>query len=67
VTDLHQIQSQERRATMSAEQRAALEQLAIVTERFHQRNLRMDLGLRIGFRKLEESPSDARIALNGVK
>jgi hypothetical protein len=52
---------------MSIEQRKRLDQLGIVTERFRQRNLRMDLGLRIGFRKLEESPSEARIALAGVK
>ncbi len=67
MTNLHQNQSAERRATMSHDQRARLEQLAIVTERFHQRNLRMALGLRIGFRKLEDSPSDARIALAGIK
>lgn len=67
MTDLHQTQAAERRATMSAEQRARLEQLAIVTERFRQRNLRMARGLSIGFRKLEESPSEARIALAGVK
>jgi hypothetical protein len=52
---------------MSPEQRKRLDQLGIVTERFRQRNQRMDLGLRIGFRKLEESPSEARIALAGVK
>lgn len=67
MTNLHQNQSKDRRATMTAEQRSNLERLALVTERFHQRNLRMDLGLRIGFRKLEESPSEARLALAGVK
>lgn len=66
MTNLHQTQ-RDRRATMTPEQRSNLERLAMVTERFHQRNLRMAYGLQHGFRKLEESPSEARIALAGVK
>jgi hypothetical protein len=57
MTNLTTKQSKDRRATMTAEQRANLERLALVTERFHQRNLRMDRGLRFGFRKLEASDS----------
>lgn len=45
------------RVVLSCEQptdpRVHLATLAAVTERFHQQNLRMDLGLRIGFRELE--------------
>jgi hypothetical protein len=53
---------------MSAEQRANLERLALVTERFRVRNERMTRGLQHGFKALEQEPtSDARIALAGVR
>lgn len=61
-------ESRDRRATMSREQQANLDRLAMVTERFRLRNVRMARGLEHGFRELErESSSDARIALAGVK
>lgn len=66
MTNLHQAQSRDRRATMTAEQRANLERLALVTERFHVRNDRMARGLEIGFRQLEAN-SEARLALAEVK
>lgn len=53
---------------MSSQQRADLERLALVIERFRLRNVRMARGLERGFRALEqESSSDARIALESVK
>jgi len=66
VTDLHQRQSRDRRATMTTEQRANLERLALVTERFHARNDRMARGLQIGFRQLETT-NEARAALAEIK
>ncbi|MFA5054461.1 MAG: hypothetical protein WC565_10400 [Parcubacteria group bacterium] len=61
-------QSRDRRSTMNQTQRADLERLALVTERFRLRNVRMARGLERGFRALEqESTSDARIALAEVK
>ncbi len=57
MSNLTTKQSRDRRATMSAEQRANLERLALVTERFNQRNVRMARGLQFGFRKLEASDS----------
>lgn len=53
MSDLHTKQSRDRRATMSPKQRADLERLSIVVERFYVRNLRMARGLQFGFRKLE--------------
>ena len=50
-------QSKDRRATMTPTQRADLERLGIVTQRFHARNIRMARGLEFGFRKLEASVS----------
>lgn len=47
-----------RRDTMTAEQRKDLDILALVTARYHQRNLRMARGLQIGFRKLEAQDND---------
>lgn len=68
MTNLHANQSRDRRVTMTQEQRANLDKLALVTERFHQRNLRMARGLEHGFRALEQEPtSNARIALAEVK
>lgn len=54
---------------MTREQRADLERLALVTERFRLRNVRMARGLEQGFRALEQgtTSSDARIALAEVK
>lgn len=46
-------QSRDRRATMTTAQRADLERLSIVTQRFWARNERMARGLTIGFRNLE--------------
>jgi hypothetical protein len=61
-------QSHNRRSTMNQTQRADLERLALVTERFRLRNVRMARGLERGFRALEqESTSNARIALGEVK
>ena len=68
MTNLTNQQSRDRRATMSAEQRANLDRLALVTERFRLRNVRMTRGLEHGFKALEQEPtSDARIALSEVK
>ncbi|MFA5053709.1 MAG: hypothetical protein WC565_06610 [Parcubacteria group bacterium] len=68
MTNLTNQQSRDRRATMSAEQRANLDRLALVTERFRLRNVRMTRGLEHGFKALEhERTSDARIALSEVK
>lgn len=68
MSDLTSQQSHDRRATMSSQQRADLERLALVIERFRLRNVRMARGLERGFRALEqESSSDARIALESVK
>lgn len=61
-------QSRDRRSTMNQTQRADLERLALVTERFRLRNVRMARGLERGFRALEqESTSNARIVLAEVK
>lgn len=49
----------ERRRNMSPEQRANLERLAIVIERFRLRNLRMARGLEIGFRSIERENGKA--------
>jgi len=57
MSNLTTKQSRDRRATMSPTQLADLERLAIVTQRFHARNIRMDRGLEFGFRKLEASDS----------
>jgi hypothetical protein len=51
---------------MTTEQRANLERLALVTERFHARNDRMARGLQIGFRQLETT-NEARAALAEIK
>jgi hypothetical protein len=68
MTNLTTKGSRDRRATMSAEQVANLDRLALVTERFRVRNERMSRGLERGFKALEQEPtSDARIALAGVK
>lgn len=66
---IHSQQSHDRRSTMTREQRADLERLALVTERFRLRNVRMARGLEQGFRALEQgtTSSDARIALAEVK
>lgn len=61
-------QSRDRRSTMTQTQRADLERLALVTERYRLSNVRMARGLERGFRALEqESTSDARIVLAEVK
>jgi len=68
MTNLTTQQSRDRRATMTTEQRANLERLALVTERFRLRNVRMTRGLERGFKALEQEPtSDARIVLSEVK
>ena len=69
MTNLSSQHSKDRRASMSHEQRANLDRLALVTERFRLRNVRMARGLEHGFRALEQSSasSDARIALAEVK
>jgi hypothetical protein len=43
---------------MSPEQRAALERLAISNERFSQRIARLELGLKHGFRQLENKDDE---------
>lgn len=58
MSNLTTKQSRDRRASMSAEQVANLDRLALVTQRFQQRNLRMARGLQFGFRKLEASDSE---------
>lgn len=66
MTNLHQAQSRDRRATMTTEQRANLDRLALVIERYRVHNDRFARGLEIGFRQLEATNA-ARIALAEVK
>ena len=49
------------------EQRDGMVRLALVTERFRLRNVRMAKGLELGFRRLEQGSYDARQALAQVR
>ena len=55
MTELERRISEGRRATMTPTQRANLERLAISNERFSQRIARLERGLEIGFRNIEQS------------